>query len=99
VSIAATVYTQAYRRTMGPLVHGLPAVIAKQAGDHVEAAVQIPALAHAARVASVGAMNDALWVLAGAAVIGAVISALFVPRRGAENAAPKHAGTARATKA
>jgi hypothetical protein len=34
-------------------------------------------------------MNDALWVLAGAAVIGAIISPLFVPGRGAENAKPK----------
>lgn len=90
VAVIGSVLSSAYSSAVEPVLARLPGEATAAAGDSVGAALQIAqraggtegqALADAARKAFVSGLGDAMWVAAGVALTGAVITVLALPAR------------------
>lgn len=88
VSMLGTVLNAGYRSAVA--VGGLPGPVADAARGSAAAALavaarfRLPALADSARTAFLHGMATTFWACAGVAVLGAVLTALFVPGRTAD---------------
>ncbi|MEA2486888.1 MAG: hypothetical protein QOF16_542 [Actinomycetota bacterium] len=87
VAILGSIYASSYSNAMASAVRGLPAAAATQASNSVGKAFAVASqlgtrgasLIHAAQTAFVNSMGTAVTVAAGVALLGALISALFLP--------------------
>jgi hypothetical protein len=94
VAILGSVLASSYSTSMAPVVTNLPAEAAAVAGDSVggaaAVATQIGAagvpLLEAAGAAFIDGMGIAVWVAAGVALLGAVVTGVFLPARPLESA-------------
>jgi hypothetical protein len=92
VAIVGSIMSSSYSSHMAGAVKGLPAAAAAAARNSVGAATAVAAkagpvgasLLRAAHVAYINAMGDAVMVAAGVALLGAIVSLLFLPARPAE---------------
>jgi EmrB/QacA subfamily drug resistance transporter len=95
VAIVGSIMSSSYSSQMAGVVAGLPAHAAAAARNSVGAATAVAAkagpagasLLRAAHVAYINAMGDAVMVAAGVALLGAIVSLLFLPARPAEEQA------------
>lgn len=89
VAILGSVLASSYASAMAPVVANLPAEAATVAGDSVGGAAAVASqigaagapLLEAASSAFIGGMEIAVWVAAGVALLGAVVTGLFLPAR------------------
>jgi EmrB/QacA subfamily drug resistance transporter len=89
VAVLGSVQASAYAAAMEPVVRRLPADAAAAAGDSIGGALAVGArlgaagqgLADAAGAAFVDSMGTAVWVAVGVAVVGALVSLVFLPAR------------------
>ncbi len=87
VAVLGSIYASSFASSMAGAVRGLPAAAAAQASNSIGKAVAIGShlgprgaqLIGAARVAFANSMGTAVQVAAGVALLGALISALFLP--------------------
>jgi hypothetical protein len=101
VAVLGSVLASTYAAVMAPVVVGLPPQAAQLALDSIGGAARVAAqagpagaqLLEAARVAFVEGMNSAVWVAVGVALVGALVSALFLPSRAADHQAEVAPGT------
>jgi hypothetical protein len=99
VAIVGSIMSSSYSSAMAGAVRGLPAQAAAAARDSIGAASAVArqagpggaALLRASHAAFVNAMGDAITVAAIAALLGAVVSLLFLPARAADEAVVKAA--------
>jgi EmrB/QacA subfamily drug resistance transporter len=92
VAILGSILASYYSNAMAPVVANLPAELAQVAGDSIGGAVAVASqigeagtqLVDAASAAFIGGMEIAVWVAAGVALLGAVITYLFLPARALE---------------
>ncbi|MGB8360526.1 MAG: DHA2 family efflux MFS transporter permease subunit [Acidimicrobiia bacterium] len=100
VAILGSVMASSYSATMEPLVTRLPAEAAAAASDSIGGAMAVAAqigdaaapIVEAAKSAFIDAMGTAIWVAVGVALLGSILTAMFLPARprdtvGAETAA------------
>ncbi len=96
VAILGSILASSYSQAMAPVVANLPAEAAEVAGDSVGGAMAVAnqigeagaRLADAASAAFIGGMEAAVWVAAGVALLGAVVTFLWLPARGADHNEP-----------
>jgi len=89
VAILGSILASSYASAMAPVVSLLPPAAAEVAGDSVGGAAAVAAqlgaaaapLMDAAGAAYIGGMQIAVWVAAGVALLGAVVTGLFLPAR------------------
>jgi EmrB/QacA subfamily drug resistance transporter len=89
VAILGSLLASSYGNAMEPIVSKLPAEAAAVAGDSIGGAFAVAGrvgeagapLIAAASEAFVGGMSTAVWVAAGVALAGAVVTGLFLPAR------------------
>ncbi len=90
VAILGSILASVYGNEMGPALVGLPPEAASFAGDSVGGAIGVAnqiggeagaALIAAANHAFVGAMSSAVWVAAGIALLGAILTWIFLPAK------------------
>jgi EmrB/QacA subfamily drug resistance transporter len=92
VAILGSILASSYGSAMESVVASLPPQAAEIAGDSVGGAMAVASqagaagapLAEAAAVAFVGGMESAVWVAAGVAMLGAIVTFLWLPARGAD---------------
>jgi EmrB/QacA subfamily drug resistance transporter len=93
VAVLGSVFSSAYATEIGPALAGLPAGLADSARDSVGAATIIAgqiggqagqALAAASKIAFVDSLSSTLLIAAAVAAVGAVVTLLLLPSRGAE---------------
>jgi EmrB/QacA subfamily drug resistance transporter len=95
VAIVGSIMSSSYSSHMAAAVKGLPAQAAAAARNSVGAATGVAqhagpagaALLRSAHIAFVNAMGDAVMVAAGVALLGAIVSLLFLPARPIEEPA------------
>jgi MFS family permease len=93
VAILGSILASSYTTAMEPLVANLPAEAASVAGDSVGGAMAVASqmgeagarLADAASAAFIGGMETAVWVAAGVALLGAIVTFLWLPARGSDD--------------
>jgi EmrB/QacA subfamily drug resistance transporter len=94
VAVLGSVFSSAYATEIASALRGLPSELASQASDSVGAATIIAAqlggeagraLAAASKTAFVDSLSSTLLVAAGIALVGAVVTLLLLPSRGAEH--------------
>lgn len=89
VAILGSVLASSYGASIAPALVGLPPEAAAAAGDSVGGAIGVASqmgdagvqLVAAANEAFVGAMSSAVWVAAGMALLGAILTWLYLPAR------------------
>jgi EmrB/QacA subfamily drug resistance transporter len=89
VAVLGSVQASAYAAAMEPAVRSLPADVAAAAGDSIGGALAVATrlgtagqgIADAASVAFVDSMGTAVWVAVGVALVGALVSLVFLPSR------------------
>lgn len=94
VAVLGSIYASSFANGMQSAVRGLPSAVAAQASNSIGKAVAIGShlgprgaqLIGAARTAFVSSMGTAVQVAAGVALLGALISALFLPAWARESA-------------
>jgi hypothetical protein len=94
VAILGSVLASSYSASMAPVVANLPAEAAAVAGDSVGGATAVASqigaaggpLLEAAGAAFIDGMGIAVWVAAGVALLGAVVTGVFLPARPLESA-------------
>jgi EmrB/QacA subfamily drug resistance transporter len=99
VAIVGSIMSSSYSSHMAAAVKGLPVAAAAAARNSVGAATAVAhqvgpqgtSLLRAAHVAYINAMGDAVMVAAAVALMGAVISLLWLPARPAEHHEPSRA--------
>ncbi|MGC2240363.1 MAG: DHA2 family efflux MFS transporter permease subunit [Acidimicrobiia bacterium] len=104
VAILGSVLASAYSSSMAPAVASLPPQAAAQASDSIGGAVRVagqlgdagPALLRAATSSFIDGMQTAVWVAAAVALIGAILTWLFLPARPREMAAATATGAGEA---
>ncbi len=104
VAILGSVLASAYSSSMAPAVASLPAQAAAQASDSIGGAVRVAgqlgdagaALLRAATSSFIDGMQTAVWVAAAVALIGAIVTWLFLPARPRETAAATATGAGEA---
>jgi hypothetical protein len=92
VAILGSILASSYGSAMEPVVASLPPQAAEIAGDSVGGAIAVASqageagasLADAAAAAFIGGMESAVWVAAGVALLGALVTFLWLPARGAD---------------
>ncbi|MGA7227587.1 MAG: MFS transporter, partial [Acidimicrobiia bacterium] len=100
VAILGSVLASAYSSSMAPAVSSLPREAAAQASDSIGGAVRVAGqlgdagatLLRAATSSFIDGMQTAVWVAAAVALIGAILTWLFLPARPRETAAATAAG-------
>jgi hypothetical protein len=94
VAVLGSVFSSAYATEIASALRGLPSELASQASDSVGAATIIAgqlggeagrALAAASKTAFVDSLSSTLLVAAGIAMVGALVTLLLLPSRGAEH--------------
>lgn len=102
VAVLGSILASSYASSMAPEASSLPPEAAAAASDSIGGALRVAAgigesaapLVEAAKSAFIDGMGNAIWVAAGVALIGAVLTWLFLPARpleattGADEAAP-----------
>ncbi|MFZ0625007.1 MAG: DHA2 family efflux MFS transporter permease subunit [Acidimicrobiia bacterium] len=104
VAILGSVLASAYSSSMAPAVASLPPQAAAQASDSIGGAVRVagqlgdagPALLRAATSSFIDGMQTAVWVAAAVALIGAILTWLFLPARPRDMAAATATGAGEA---
>jgi EmrB/QacA subfamily drug resistance transporter len=94
VAILGSVLASSYSASMAPVVANLPPEAAAVAGDSVGGATAVASqigaaggpLLEAAGAAFIDGMGIAVWVAAGVALLGAVVTGVFLPARPLERA-------------
>jgi EmrB/QacA subfamily drug resistance transporter len=89
VAILGSILASSYSSSMQPIVAQLPSEAAEVASDSIGGALAVAsqvgdaaaALVDAARLAFIDGMGIAIWVAAGVALAGAVLTWLFLPAR------------------
>jgi MFS family permease len=89
VAILGSVLASSYSSSMAPVVSALPDEAASVAGDSIGGAVAVASqigdaagpLLDAANEAFINGMQSAVWVAVGVALVGAVVTWLFLPAR------------------
>jgi EmrB/QacA subfamily drug resistance transporter len=89
VAILGSILASSYASSIAPALKGLPAEAAAAAGDSIGGAVQVvsrmgdagASLFNAASAAFIDGMQSAIWVAAGIALFGAVLTLVFLPAR------------------
>jgi TctA family transporter len=97
VAILGSILASSYGSAMAPVVANLPPEAAEIAGDSVGGAIAVAsqageagtALVEAASAAFIGGMESAVWVAAGVVLLGALVTFLWLPARGADEAGPE----------
>jgi MFS family permease len=102
VAVLGSILASSYASSMAPVAASLPPDVAEVASDSIGGALAVAAkigdaavpLVEAAKVAFIDAMGNAIWVAAAVALIGAVLTWVFLPARplegtpGADEVAP-----------
>jgi EmrB/QacA subfamily drug resistance transporter len=102
VAVLGSILASSYASSMAPVAASLPPDVAEVASDSIGGALAVAAsigeaaapLVEAAKAAFIDAMGNAIWVAAAVALIGAVLTWLFLPARplegtpGADEVAP-----------
>jgi EmrB/QacA subfamily drug resistance transporter len=89
VAILGSILASSYSNAMTPVVANLPGEAAQIAGDSIGGAVAVASqigdagaqLVEAASAAFIGGMEIAVWVAAGVALLGAIVTGLYLPAR------------------
>jgi EmrB/QacA subfamily drug resistance transporter len=89
VAILGSILASSYSNAMTPVVANLPGEAAQIAGDSIGGAVAVASqigdagaqLVEAASAAFIGGMEIAVWVAAGVALLGAIVTWLYLPAR------------------